>query len=75
MCLGKFLWDTMLTDVKNKAVIKAQQAQEKTFQQVILEDKETQVLFDSVMGHCLQNLFDENENDVAKGNNYYFIYI
>ena len=65
----------MLTDTKKKAVIKTRQTQEKTFQQVISEDKEAQVLFDSLMGQCLQNLFNENENAVAKGNNYYFIFI
>ena len=37
---------------------------EKTFSDIIAEDKQAQLLFDSVMGHCLHSLFAKDDKDV-----------
>ena len=60
--LGKYLWDSVLKDFETKLKMKNQKAREMSFKNVIANDQSAQILFNSVMSHCLQNLLNEEQD-------------
>ena len=60
--LGKYLWDSLLKDFETKLKMKNQKAREMSFKNVIGNDWSGQILFNSVMSHCLQSLLNEEQD-------------
>ena len=60
--IGKYLWDSLLKDFEAKLKMKNQKAREMSFKNVIANDWSAQILFDSVISHCLQSLLNEEQD-------------